>query len=265
VAEGRIGNQATNGNQELALIRPQAVQTSGVYGEHSGNVVPVGGAHSGVNAFGPGGSASPYAYTSQVIAAAAGQVAITSGQSQSFSIHYNAATGLVTLSQGGGTTSAFATEDGLASGERLEFSQTLLRVNVAPFNSAGTRTLSLQDLEFQMLNPDQSPDGGRIAVNNDVTLSNSILATATSTGAVDTVGQRQFILLQHASMTQNHSFRISGTATYTWNTGAIPNGSQMAFQFKFGDGITPVPEPSSFALFAGLAGLALTVTRRRRR
>jgi len=65
-----------------------------------------------------------------------------------------------------------------------------------------------------------------------------------------------------------NGFRLTGTMTINWdaNDRPFPDNAELAFQIKLGTtapGVTPVPEPQTFALLAGLFSLGWMAMRRR--
>ncbi len=141
----------------------------------------------------------------------------------------------------------------------FEITDILLRVNVAPLpaTNATARSTAINNLQISR-NGAGFEDMNRTI--GSVT-SNSIVASATGGGN----GEREFAVWTGA-LVDGEDFVIRGGVTYTWSGSAIPGGSSLAFQFKFGDELSfiAVPEPHSagLVLMLGLGGLVAVARRR---
>ena len=231
VIEGRIGSRTTSGDQESNILRVSYGSTPP--DPFLGNLQPTA------------------TFTNQ----ASGQRSIVSGTSYGISINYVASSGLLTYSGMSASPLTYTVT--------RPINDLVLRVNtngVVPTSGTNFRSLTVSNLRIS--------NGGGAFENLDRFLdgvtTNSLNAQATTNAGERVTGQRQFAFWEDV-VSQSEDFIITADVNFLWSgTGNAPTGSQMAYQFKFGDGLSPIaiPEPSSCVL-ASLALIAVTLRRSR--
>lgn len=252
VVEGRIGNRASNGDIEAQVYNWSYENGANPYEQHVGNPTPSAGVgtRTGFNAT----TGTPFIYNFTADPVGSAQSAISSGVSIPLTVHYNHVTRFLNYTFGSSAVPAYA----VAATE--EFDGLLLRNNVSDRTDVGMRTLSLTNLNLEVLDAAQTVVGNEALISS-ISGTNSLTASATSTGTL--AGQRQFGLWYSDFIDDDASFRITGDATFTWTTSTAPSGSQMAFQLKFVEDLTVIPEPNSLSLLAAATMLALSRRRRK--
>lgn len=252
VVEGRAGNRAINGDSEAQIYDWNYQNGANPYQQYVGNPTPNSGAgtRTGFNAT----TGDPFSYDYTTNAVGSSQSVITSGAPISFNIHYNAVTRALNYTFGASSVPTYF----LGGAEK--FDGLLLRNNVSDRTDVGTRTLSLTNLNLEAMNAAQVVVANEALVSS-ISGTNSLTSSATGVGGA-LAGQRRYGLWYSDYIDDDESFRITGEATFSWTTATAPSGSQLAFQFKFVENLTPIPEPATLSLIA--AGAVLAMGRRHR-